>query len=315
MRNYIMTTLLLSSTFTAIAHSSPLPAPQIIAHRAGTADAPENTFPAISKALANGADAIWITLQLSKDNIPVLYRPSDLKELTNESGAVSAYTASQLAEIDASIAYNKKHDIKPSAGSLFGIPTLDDVLKKYPDTIFYLDIKSPDADPIVLAKALQKTLLATSKGEKNRLIRTRVYSTNDDYLNALDTVNKSSDPSHKVQRFESRDTTRTVLANITMDHQCELPIDNKERWYGLELHRKVEVVEKYTLGEGRSSAILSWDKEAMDCFRKNANAHIILFGINTQDDYKKAKELQANGVMVDSPAQFKEIISKSENMK
>ncbi|WP_274517998.1 glycerophosphodiester phosphodiesterase family protein, partial [Yersinia pestis] len=83
MRNYIMTSLLLSSTFTAIAHSSPLPAPQIIAHRAGTADAPENTFPAISKALANGADAIWITLQLSKDNIPVLYRPSDLKELTN----------------------------------------------------------------------------------------------------------------------------------------------------------------------------------------------------------------------------------------
>lgn len=130
MRNYIMTSLLLSSTFTAIAHSSPLPAPQIIAHRAGTADAPENTFPAISKALANGADAIWITLQLSKDNIPVLYRPSDLKELTNESGSVSAYTASQLAEIDASIAYNKKHDIKPSAGSLFGIPTLDDVLKK-----------------------------------------------------------------------------------------------------------------------------------------------------------------------------------------
>lgn len=53
MRNYIMTSLLLSSTFTAIAHSSPLPAPQIIAHRAGTADAPENTFPAISKALAN----------------------------------------------------------------------------------------------------------------------------------------------------------------------------------------------------------------------------------------------------------------------
>ncbi|HDU8690889.1 TPA: glycerophosphodiester phosphodiesterase, partial [Morganella morganii subsp. morganii] len=43
-------------------------APQIIAHRAATADAPENTLYAIDKALSNKADAIWITLQLSKDN-------------------------------------------------------------------------------------------------------------------------------------------------------------------------------------------------------------------------------------------------------
>lgn len=312
MRNYIMTILFLSSTFSVTAHTDPLPTPQIIAHRAGTADAPENTLPAISKALENGADAIWVTLQLSKDNIPVLYRPSDLKELTNKSGVVSAYTAHQLAEINASVAYNKKHDIKPSLSSHTGIPTLDEVLKKYPDTIFYLDIKSPDADPVVFAKALQKILTATTKGEKNRLTRTRVYSTNDDYLQALDSVNKTHDLSQRIQLFESRDTTRTLLANITMDHQCELPRDNKERWYGLELHRKVEVVEKYTLGEGRSNAILSWDKEAMDCFRKNANAHIILFGINTLNDYNKAKELKADGVMVDSPALFKKITNQHE---
>ena len=97
-----------------------------------------------------------------------------------------------------------------------------------------------------------------------------------------------------------------------MDHKCELPADNTERWYGLELHRKVQVVEKYTLGEGRSDAVLSWDKEAMDCFRKNTNAHIIFFGINTPEDYKKAKELQVNGVMVDSPALFKNIVSKNK---
>lgn len=53
--------------------------PKIIAHRGGTADAPENTEVAIKTALSNQADAIWITVQLSKDNVPVLYRPSDLK--------------------------------------------------------------------------------------------------------------------------------------------------------------------------------------------------------------------------------------------
>ncbi|MGP2517202.1 glycerophosphodiester phosphodiesterase family protein [Yersinia sp. 2545 StPb PI] len=305
-----MATLLLSATFVVNAQSVTLAAPQIIAHRAGTADAPENTLPAIDKALSNGADAIWITLQLSKDNIPVLYRPIDLKELTDKSGTISGYTAQQLAKVDASVAYDKKHHIQPKAGTHTGIPTLDEVLKKYPDTTFYLDIKSPDANPITFAKALKETLTATSKGEKDRFVRTRVYSTDDNYLEALDKVNETSDISHKINRFESRNFTRTQLANITMDHKCELPADNKERWYGLELHRKVQVVEKYTLGEGRSDAVLSWDKEAMDCFRRNTNAHIIFFGINTPEDYKKARELQANGVMVDSPALFKSIVSK-----
>jgi dipeptide transport system permease protein len=36
-----------------------------------------------------------------------------------------------------------------------------------------------------------------------------------------------------------------------------------EYWYGLELNRKVEVVEKFTLGEGISQTTLTWDKEAM----------------------------------------------------
>jgi glycerophosphoryl diester phosphodiesterase len=305
-----MATLLLTATFVVNAQSVTLLAPQIIAHRAGTADAPENTLPAINKALSNGAEAIWITLQLSKDNIPVLYRPSNLNVLTDKSGAVSGYTAQQLAKVDASVAFNKKHNIQPETDSHIGIPTLDEVLKKYPDTTFYLDIKSPDANPEIFAKALQKTLSTSGKGEKSRFARTRVYSTDDNYLNALDKVNASRDATHKIQRFESRNLTRTQLANITMDHKCELPTDNKERWYGLELHRKVKVVEEYTLGTGSSDAVLSWDKEAMDCFRKNSNAHIIFFGINTPEDYEKAKELQANGVMVDSPALFKNMGNK-----
>ncbi|WP_145518599.1 glycerophosphodiester phosphodiesterase family protein [Yersinia mollaretii] len=313
MRNYIMATLLLSSGFAANAQSVASPAlhpiPQIIAHRGGTADAPENTLSAIKKALDNDANAIWITLQLSKDNIPVLYRPSDLKELTNESGKISDYTAQQLAKVDADVAYDKKNNITPKADVHIGIPTLDEVLKQFPTTTFYLDIKSPDANPATFAKVLQKVLEATTKNEENRLSRTRVYSTDDTYLTALDAVNKTNDPSHQIKRFESRDLTRTQLANITMDHKCNLPTDSKDRWYGLELHRNVEVVEKYTLGEGRSNAVLSWDKEAVDCFRKNTNAHIIFFGINTLEDYKKAKELGADGVMVDSPAMFKKIVS------
>lgn len=89
-------------------------APQIIAHRAATADAPENTLYA---ALSNKADAIWITLQLSKDNQVVLYRPSDLKSLTDKTGPVSGYSAAELAQTDAARIIIRK--IKPISRLLF----------------------------------------------------------------------------------------------------------------------------------------------------------------------------------------------------
>ena len=135
-------------------------APAIVAHRGGTADAPENTRIAIETALKNGADAIWITLQESKDGVIVLYRPSDLKTLTNRQGPVSAYTAAQLAEIDAGWAF-AKGDAHPFRGQGIGIPRLDDVLKAFPHITFYLDIKSPDADPAQFGKALLATLEST----------------------------------------------------------------------------------------------------------------------------------------------------------
>ncbi|QAV23934.1 glycerophosphodiester phosphodiesterase family protein [Proteus hauseri] len=265
--------------------------PKIIAHRGGAADAPENTEIAIKTALNNQADAIWITLQLSKDNIPVLYRPSDLKNLTNGQGVISQFTAEELAKLDAGYQYGEKQQY-PYRNKGITIPTLEYILTQFPNTQFYLDLKSPDADP-----AKQGNALATVLNRNNALHRTRVYSTNTKFLDALP---------DNVQRFESRDVTRDILANITMGQICLLPENlDVTRWYGLELHRKVEVVEKYTLGEAKSASVLSWNKDAMSCFRAGGNAHIVLFGINTEKDYDQATQLGADAVMVDSPANMK----------
>nr|HDH1249275.1 glycerophosphodiester phosphodiesterase [Klebsiella variicola subsp. variicola] len=84
-----------------LAASSALANPQLIAHRGGTGDAPENTLPAIKLALENHAEAIWVTVQLSRDGVPVLYRSSDLSALTNAEGKVSSLTAAELAKVDA----------------------------------------------------------------------------------------------------------------------------------------------------------------------------------------------------------------------
>lgn len=264
--------------------------PAIVAHRGGTADAPENTLPAIELALENKADIVWITVQLSRDGVPVLYRPADLKALTNLQGKVSQYTAEELAKADASVKWKDKG--LPENLLKSPIPTLKSVLSAWPDTRFFIDIKSPDADPATMGNALLNVLKET-----NSLNRVRVYSTEDRYMEALPV---------EIPRFVTRSETRTRLATISLSHEC-LPPSQKmdDYWYGLELNRKVEVVEKFTLGEGVSPATLTWDKEAVDCFRSQGNAHLIFIGVNSVEDYQKAKTLGAEGVLVDSPAKAK----------
>lgn len=280
----ILTVLCLLATGSVFAN------PQLIAHRGGTGDAPENTLPAIKLALENHAQAIWITVQLSRDGVPVLYRSSDLSALTNAEGKVSSLTAAELAKVDAGWKWGD--DSHPWRGKQATIPTLQSVLQQWPQTFFYIDIKSPDADPAVMGERLLEVLKNT-----HSLDRVRVYSTEDRYIAALP---------QPIPRFVSRSETRTRLANVSLSHQCQQDSQRDgDKWYGLELKRKVEVVEKFTLGEGVSPATLTWDKEAMDCFRSQGQAHLIFFGINSAEDYRTAKELGADGVMVDSPAQAK----------
>jgi len=262
--------------------------PLIVAHRGGTADAPENTLAAIDKALENKADIIWITLQLSKDGQIVLYRPSDLKALTESRGFISSFSKDELKKVKFKLDKYKDKDFELS--NVY-IPRLDEVLKRYKNTQFFIDIKSPDANEKLFADKLLKVLK-----QNNALKRVRVYSTEDKFTKAL---------SKQIAVFESRDTTRTRLANISLNHTCEAAKD--ETYFGFELKRAVEVIEKFTLGEGMSKAVLTWDKEAIECFKQSKGSKVILFGINSKEDFDQAKALEVDGVMVDSPEFFRDL--------
>ncbi|WP_288065661.1 glycerophosphodiester phosphodiesterase family protein [Rodentibacter caecimuris] len=261
---------------------------QLIAHRAGKDDAPENTSFAINEALKNKADAIWITIQLSKDHIPVLYRPQDLSANTNAKGFVSEYSAAELKKLDAAY-YFKPNDGYPYRNKDIGIPSLDDILMSYPETFFYLDLKSPDADPISMKNSLLQVLT------KNKAFnRVRVYSTNKAFTEIL---------SPEIATFATRDLTRQYLVETALNsNHCPTPL-KEEYWHGFELYRKVKVVETFTLGEGVSEAVLAWSPEDIKCFKQKPQ-HIILFGIKTKEDLELANKLGVDGVMVDSPKYF-----------
>lgn len=74
--------------------------PQIIAHRGGCANAPENTLPAIKIAKEMGAKAIEIDVCLTSDKKPIVFHDYDLKRLFNKSLYISEMTYEEVRTYD-----------------------------------------------------------------------------------------------------------------------------------------------------------------------------------------------------------------------
>ncbi|WP_438297163.1 glycerophosphodiester phosphodiesterase family protein [Streptomyces sp. HUAS TT7] len=275
--------------------------PLVIAHRAGTADFPENTVRAIRGALEQKVDMMWLSVQVSKDGVPVLYRPGDLSALTNGSGAVADKTAQELARLNAGYQF-KQGDRYPyrDPARATPLPTLEQALRALPqDMPVLLDVKSDNTELVV--PALRKTLDTLAGEGVTTWQRIRFYSTEKKNLDAL-----ADRPDARI--FEDRDTTRTRLAVSRLTGECQAP-PARGTWAAFELRRDVTVEEKFTLGTGRSPVrqALMWDKPAVACFRTHPAVDITLIGINTKDDYQTAMKLGANAVLADSPKDMMKI--------
>ncbi|POR45707.1 glycerophosphoryl diester phosphodiesterase [Paraburkholderia eburnea] len=262
--------------------------PLVIAHRGGTGDAPENTLVAIRSALASHADAIWLTVQLSRDGVPVLYRPGDLAALTDAHGPVAAKSAAELARVNAGWQF-KSQDAWPYRQRAVGIPTLAEALAAIPaDTPVILDMKALPAAP-------QAAAVAHVLDEAGAWDRVLLYSTEADYQQAF-----TAWPRARV--FESRDATRARLANVALAHTCEAP-PLTGAWTAFEWRRSLDLTERFTLGEAHSSVADAqlWSPQAVQCFRTNPGVHIVAIAVNSAADYKAAACAGLDAVLADSP--------------
>lgn len=102
------------------------PRPLIVAHRGAATLAPEHTIPAYERAVAAGADALWLDVQESADAQLVVITDPQLERTTNGRGLVRERTVPELKRLD--------------AGRWFGwrfrgqrIQTLPEVLERFRD--------------------------------------------------------------------------------------------------------------------------------------------------------------------------------------
>jgi glycerophosphoryl diester phosphodiesterase len=113
------------------------------AHRGVREYAPENTLPAIKKAIDMGYDYVEMDVRYTKEGVPVLLHDGSVIRTTNGFKGVSSYTLAELKKLDAGS--RKGNEFKGTQ-----VPTIEEALSLMQGRIkLYLDQKEPARPELV----------------------------------------------------------------------------------------------------------------------------------------------------------------------
>jgi glycerophosphoryl diester phosphodiesterase len=137
----------------------------VFAHRGGAALRPENTIAAFDHGLSLGADGIEFDVHLSRDGVVVVHHDATLERTTDGRGPLAALTAAELSRLDAGHWFtgppSPGGDRRATAGQAAqypfrglagGVPTLEEVLRRYADARFIIELKVND--PVLAHRAI-----------------------------------------------------------------------------------------------------------------------------------------------------------------
>jgi glycerophosphoryl diester phosphodiesterase len=115
----------------------------LVAHRGGSALAPENTLPAFRQALEWwSADVLELDVNPTRDGEAVVIHDTTLDRTTSHSGPVSGRTLAELREVDAGYRFSADRGATfPYRGRGIRIPTFAEVLAAFPHTRINVEIK------------------------------------------------------------------------------------------------------------------------------------------------------------------------------
>ena len=138
--------------------------PLVFAHRGGAALAPENTLAAFDRGVALGADGIELDLHRSRDGHLVACHDPTVDRTTDGRGRIADLDLAELQTLDAGYRFTPDDGRTfPFRGQDVRIPTFEEILLRYPDTRFSIELKLGD-----LVSARQALATAESAGVVGR---------------------------------------------------------------------------------------------------------------------------------------------------
>jgi glycerophosphoryl diester phosphodiesterase len=152
--------------------------PVVYAHRGGAALRPENTIAAFDHGFSCGAEGIEFDVHLSSDDVAVIHHDDTLERTTNGRGWLNAHTAAQLAALDAGFNFRDPAGAFPYRGQGIGIPTLREVLSRYPSAQMIVELKVGGrrlaervVDDVRAANAVQRVAIGSFHPDALRAVR------------------------------------------------------------------------------------------------------------------------------------------------
>lgn len=121
----------------------------IIGHRGASGLAPENTVASFDLALEQGAEAVEFDIRLTADGVAVVFHDPTLDRTTDQTGPIAALPLAALTEVDAGARFTPDGIAFPFRGQGVRIPTLREVLARYPNLPMLIELKVAEAVTVV----------------------------------------------------------------------------------------------------------------------------------------------------------------------
>lgn len=116
--------------------------PVVIAHQGGRGLWPENTLFAFEQARALGVDVLEMDLQVTRDGALVVMHDDSVDRTTNGRGRVASFTLEELEALDAGFTFQDAEGDFSFRGRGLKVPTLEEVLERFPEARLNLEMKS-----------------------------------------------------------------------------------------------------------------------------------------------------------------------------
>jgi glycerophosphoryl diester phosphodiesterase len=154
---------------------------EVIAHRGGALEAPENTLYAFEHAVSISPKVILeLDVHYTKDKQIVIFHDRTLERTTNGTGELKNYTLEELRKLDAAYNFTNESGDYPLRGKGIQIPTIIELFDKYPDTRMIIEIKPNSQDLAVelyeLVKKynrLDKTIIGSEHSKLMQYLRAK----------------------------------------------------------------------------------------------------------------------------------------------
>lgn len=118
------------------------PSPRLFGHRGACARAPENTIESFRLACQQGASYLEMDVHLTADGVPVIIHDNSVSRTTGRRGRVENMSLAEFQRLDAGYKFTMDYGRTfPYRGKGLTMPTLDEVLTKFPDVGLTLELK------------------------------------------------------------------------------------------------------------------------------------------------------------------------------